>query len=570
MRAPGDVVRGAALIPVYHRRVNIGAPHIAACVLWLRAAALAMLLAVSVRPALASQETASPEAESDSVAPLGLASASSGEHAWVALPAQRSVPFLSIYHLPPDLEPGSVRGGPRVGDVPVAMAAFGGRLVMVMREERVDTPASPRAEGQQQASSERSESARLIRRVLTLTTRAGPADGMWQYFPARRDPIAMPSLPGRGTLVGVTMTGGGMYALLSGIEDADALFELRENARGWTALSLPPEWRTGERAHVVTLNDTLVLAQRGVAWRLDADATEPADAWRAEAADVRETDVALVAAGGSLVAAALTPQNGMAVRLLRQGGSHDLSTIDRVVREYAVVTSGDTVVVVWRGDEDDARLQTTVLSAVTGALVYDGPARTNAVVTGREIQSLALIAGALMLTILIFVLRPEDAINAQILLPEGYALASPSRRVGAVLLDLAVPMTASALAFGVSGGDLLAAAVLSETATARASVAFGCAFLLTGVHSFLGEWLFGRTLGKFLLRCRTQTLGGEKPRVWQASLRTVVKLLFPPFALFLFLDPRRRHPGDLVSGTVVVQRARSVSAEDGSPPSRDA
>ena len=87
------------------------------------------------------------------------------------------------------------------------------------------------------------------------------------------------------------------------------------------------------------------------------------------------------------------------------------------------------------------------------------------------------------------------------------------------------------------------------------------------MHSALGEWLFGRTIGKAITRCRTATLKGERPRLWQASLRSLVKLLFPPFALFMFLDARRRHPGDLVSGTVVLQRVRHDG--EAAPPGGD-
>lgn len=545
----------------YHRLVSISVAITSLRFTLLGAVALACAALLS--PVARASDDATAPVQTLPGQIVALPSAASGEHGWVAIPGQRAVSFPSIYHMPPGLEPGSLRVGPRVADTPLALAARDQRLVMVMREERVDAPRPVADTGADATASTpevagRTEQARLIRRVMTVTTRPGAGVGMWDYSPARREPIAMPSLPGRGSFAGVTMTPSGVHALLTGLDDeGDALLFLPEAGRSWERVALPDGWRHGAPARVATLGDHLILAQTdergGLLWRAEGEG------WEREQIDFRLDDAALVAAGGSLVAARLTDTGGVALRLLRQSGSHDLAIVEHAITELGVFGLGDTVVVVWRGDGDASRLRTTVVSAVTGATIYDGPARTSAVVSGREIQSLALLAGALMLTILIFVLRPEEAANAVIALPEGYALASPLRRVGAVLIDLVIPLTVASAAMGVSGSELFAAMVLSDSATTRASLAFGLGVLLTGIHSALGEWLFGRTLGKTFLRCRTLTIKGEKARLWQASLRTLVKLLFPPFALFLFLDPRRRHPGDLVSGTVVAQRVRRES-----------
>lgn len=510
---------------------------------------------------------AAPSEAHASPRPAVLPTAGSGGHGWFADEGQRGLTFPSVYHLPPGLEPGSVRPGPRVAETPVALASWGERVLLVLREERADLPASrDRAAGADAAASaeERPERVRLIRRVLTVTARPGPATGMWEYIPRGRDPIAMPSLPGRGTLVGVAMTGGGAYALLSGLDDGDQLLTLPDGARGWTPMALPDGWISGRQAFLVGADDRVVLLQRGetgsFAWRSAATGGEGAS-WEREAVDLRESDRAVVFAGGSLVAASIEDEGRVSLHLLRMGERHHLATVEHGFDRLGVFGQGDAVVVVWRGGVEPTRLRTVAVSAATGALLYDGPARTSAVVSGREIQSLALLAGALMLTILIFVLRPEDAVNAAIVVPEGYALASPMRRVLAVLIDLALPLALCAAAMGVSAGELLAAAALSESATTGASLALGLGALIAGAHSALSEWLTGRTVGKLVTRCRTCTIKGERPRLWQTGLRSLVKLLFPPFALFLFLDPRRRHPGDLVSGTVVVQRVGRASGE---------
>lgn len=477
-----------------------------------------------------------------------LPSAGAGEHGWFALPGQQRLNFPTLYHLPPNAEPGTVRGGPRLSEFPEALAAHGDRVVLVMPRERVENDADTLgAEGAGAA-------ARLIRRVQTIRVARAAARGVWDYFPRGRDPVAMPSLPGRGELRGVAMTADALYALLQGAPDdagtrRDVLLVLDEGAREWRERPLPAGWVVEQPGSIISLGGRLALLQRSTVWEVD-QADGP---WRRTHTVEPIAGAVVAAAGSSIILARATPER-ITLELLRDDVVVPLGAVEHAPEDFAVIGGSDLITVVWRGEGDATRLRAAVVSAISGDVLYDDVARTNAVVTGREIQSLALLVGALMLTILVFVLRPDDALAGAIVIPEGYALASPLRRVGAVLLDLLPPLAVCAAAFGVSGSELLHAAVLSDDATTRGALALGVAFMITGLHSVLGEWLFGRTLGKAVLRCRTLTTRGERPRLWQTGLRTLVKLLFPPFALFLFLDARRRHPGDLASGTVVVQR----------------
>jgi hypothetical protein len=91
-------------------------------------------------------------------------------------------------------------------------------------------------------------------------------------------------------------------------------------------------------------------------------------------------------------------------------------------------------------------------------------------------------------------------------------------------------------------------------------------------HCTLGEWLFGRSLGKGLVGCRvfhvrlsrgadgTITPAVSKPTLWRALARNIVKWLLPPVAMAGLNLPDRRHRGDVVAGTVVVVIAEPPEA----------
>jgi uncharacterized RDD family membrane protein YckC len=526
-------------------------------------------------------ESASQTADA-STTPLAMpASGGGGEHGWFALPGQSGLTFPALYHLPPAAEPGTVRGGPRLMDFPEAIASWSDRVVLVMPRERVDPAQTRGAEGDRPEVAGRNDPpARLIRRVQSLRVARSPAGSMWEYLPRGREPIAMPSLPGRGELRGLAMHHDALFALIQGAPaDAvevgfdgprrDVLLLLVEGAREWVAKPMPSEWSPEQPASIVLVNEHVIVIQGSRSWRADANELASGEPmWLDAGLAAPDHGETLASSGSSLVAARAEPER-IVVELIREGVRIPLAVVEHQIEQFAIVGGAEAITVIWRGEGDAARLHATVISAISGDVLFDDYARTNAVVSGREIQSLALLVGALMLTILVFVLRPEEALGGAVVMPDGFALAAPMRRVVAVLLDLLPMLTLCAYAFGVSAGAMVEAAALSDESTTRAAAALGIGFLLTGVHSTLGEWLFGRTLGKAIVRCRTVTVRGERPRLWQAALRNFVKLLFPPFALFLFLDLRRRHPGDLVAGTAVLQRhgARDLPGSDDTPSS---
>ncbi len=543
----------------------------------VRWAVIAVLLLVTASSRTHAQDEAKPAVTDTAIRVLP--SSGADGHGWFALPGETGLTFPTLYHLPPGAEPGTVRGGPRLVNFPEAIASGGDRIVLVMPRERVDR-ARRASESKQQEAQADAKPARLIRRVQSLRV-VKTGTGVWDYLPRGREPVALPSLPGRGELRGVVRSDAALFALIQGAPRdegdfadtaarEDILLVLEEGGVEWSSFPLPAGWVVESPGAMVAGASRVVLLQNDNAWQASSRAVARGveGAWSPVDLKTDVEDASFATAGASIVAAHAEPER-ITLDLLREGTTTPLGVIDHAADQYAIIGGGDLLTVIWRGEGDLTRLRATVISAVTGATLFDDYAKTNAVVTGREIQSLGLLVGALMLTILVFVLRPEEALGGVVVMPDDFAMASPFRRLVAVLLDLAPTLALAAVVFGVSGRELLDAAVLSDSSTTRGALALASAFLLTGLHSTLGEWLFGRTMGKAICRCRTISVRGERAKLWQAALRTFVKLLFPPFVLFLFLDARRRHPGDLVAGTAVIQRRRPGYGEDDedAPPS---
>jgi hypothetical protein len=90
----------------------------------------------------------------------------------------------------------------------------------------------------------------------------------------------------------------------------------------------------------------------------------------------------------------------------------------------------------------------------------------------------------------------------------------------------------------------------------------------------LGEWLFGRSIGKLMTGCAVTVIhkpvctgtpppdagevvaepAAEKPVLWRCIVRNLIKWALPVLGLLVLFDAGRRHPGDLAAGTLVVTR----------------
>ncbi len=468
--------------------------------------------------------------------------------------------YGSIYHLPGDLKPGTVRRGPDLPWTPSAMGVRNGRLVMVFEPDPRPGDRPGRAP------------ARLVR---AMSVRAGAVAGTYLYEPMGRDPEALASLPGEGALRAVALGAWGPAALLTGMGEQDRARVLALRGVEWEAVDLPAPIGDSTRLDLTTRDGEPVLLAMSdaggsaTAWTLKrTERDEPAWRWEPEPIAPAREDERVVGVGRSMVAWSRAPEGGVRLRLLRESGAYDLSPVPGVSERFGVVAGDQRVNVVWLSRErsegvDREILRIAVVSTVTGKTLYEGPIQTGTQLSGRDLQTLALLAGAVMLTVLVLVLRPSPDETGAVALPEGTSLAEPWRRAAGVLIDLAPGMALAATVFNVSLEDMGAAAVMAANATPRPVMAFLTGVVLTAAHEIVGECVLGRSLGKWAVGCRVVTLTGSKPALWQAAVRTVLKLFCPPLAFFVLIDPRRRHPADILARTVVVMKAPQPRGPDG-------
>lgn len=479
----------------------------------------------------------------DSHAPLP--GASGRAHGWVAIPPMGDRAGMTLLgHVPVDAPAGTLRFGPRLRAAPEALGAWENRLYIVYPPDEQ----------------------RRARRVESIRVDTVPTPSGYDYSPRGRDPEAMPSLPGEGTLGAIHGTSAGMLVAILASDGAPARLLLLVG-RTWRDVEPPEALGRARAAAVAEIGDRVGLLTRGqdgawTAWWTSKDALAPSEAdgavepaWAAESLDAGIRAEQIVNAGAQLVAASAGDGGVIRLRLLRAGSAYDLADVAHEGKRIAVLAVGERIAVVWQGPAPDPRLHMVVVSSNSGQTLHAGRALTVPIVSGRDLQTLALLLGAVVLTALVFVLRPEPADRQAVALPDGMALAGPMARFIAVTIDLGAPITIVATALRVEPTDLFKALILSESAGLRAATSILIGVFLTFVHSSVCETLTGRTIGKAMTGCSTHSIRGGRPTLMQSIVRNGLKLLCPPLGLFILIDPRRRHPADILARTVVLTRA---------------
>ncbi|MFN0131710.1 MAG: RDD family protein [Phycisphaerales bacterium] len=436
------------------------------------------------------------------------------------------------------------------------------------------------------------------RSVLVLRVRSA-ALGNWVFEPEGRRLPALADLPGEPTLRGFVGTAFGPIALL---EDAGTLRLVALRGSAWVGVALPRAIEGDVRLLPDPAGATLlaISGDRATAWvgtipgasfvsgvgsSGEGEATiRPAWHSRAislagiampESATFAAVQGQLLAIRGSEGTGRAGDQGGLGSAgavwsistgsplMLHEipGGDVTIVPLDRPGRLCVLSTAQDT------GPTGKPRTQTRLLELSATASIppyFDGPARIAGPLSSMDLRVLAFGMVLAVALILFYLLRP-DAIP-EFSLPAGFALAAPSRRFGAGLVDLAIVLVPSAVVLGVWPREVFSAASLATEP--RAALAWMAAIGIGFVLSTVLEAAIGRTLGKFLFGCRvirprsrTTEAGIElsagRPSLAQSAARNVVRWFLAPVAVSGFLGPSRRHRGDDVAGTAVVVVVRS-------------
>jgi hypothetical protein len=531
---------------------------------------------------------AMPGAGSPAVGPGDTISAVPDSHAWVVLPGDSLYPWR-VVHVPPRAQAragdgkrhgaadGVLRSSARLTSRPAAAAGVGNTLYLLF-----ETPGALEAG--------------VRRQVYSLSVRSAGVSDLWRDDPLDRL-VVSPSLPAVDPYVqvaGMAGTPAGPVVLLAASRDAPAGTRgklLLLGPEGWESIALPgvPPGTAiravGDRRGLAVV--TLAAGEPSL-WRAGVPARAEggyvAPEWVREELRLpaeAEGDPALegwvVLRCGEVTVGAKRDDGGV-LRLwsLEKSGGL-IGEVAGVPSRYAIVPQDGLgrVAVVWPGGGGavpDARTATVPVlvppeirevSVWTGRVLYAGAAKGAGPITANDTRLLTL--GMLMLTtvVLLFVLRADDP--PELTLPEGFALAEPGRRCLASLIDGAIAASVAARFWGLSLSDLLSV----ETLLSQNFILLAAAILGVGMGiGTLTEWLFGRTVGKFLTGCAVLGVpsgpwprlgsseggaeGHPSPSFARSLVRNAVKWLLPPLAALAMLDPVGRHRGDIAARAVVV------------------
>jgi uncharacterized RDD family membrane protein YckC len=212
---------------------------------------------------------------------------------------------------------------------------------------------------------------------------------------------------------------------------------------------------------------------------------------------------------------------------------------------------------------------------MSGVTLFDGRVKSGPTRFRDDVELLAVILVMVMTGVVLYVVKSDGPVKLR--LPEGMELADPMRRIAGAVLDYAPSALVAALVMGVPvSRALLPVPFVSESVDmAPVGLALGIAWL----HTSVCEWLFGRSLGKFMTGTRLmsvprvskaaggaaseeQVVVGERLGLGGCLVRNLVRWSVPFLGLLLFVDATRRHLGDMAGRTVVVQSREPDRAAD--------
>ncbi|MEC9373905.1 MAG: RDD family protein [Planctomycetota bacterium] len=506
---------------------------------------------------------------------LALWGAGGAQHAWLLLEGKSSqFPGDStiIYHIAANEEPGTLHRALAAPTPPSRVTAFGPRVVLLYEPKRENGEAT------------------TLRQIRTIAVVSGGMQGVHFYAPPDRL-AALPGLTADGGIVDFVDSAIGISALLR-LDSADGAgaathqFLLLDGAK-WRIVELPAELGRDSDLRLVATRDSLGLiefdpsgsgdsqiwtlqsveapeesgdaagAEEGPTATAPTVAAAPAAAeWSSAPTPLADPEARLVGTRYALCEVTRDERGEAVIQMPRGDRLHEVARVEDVAEEYVAMGLGDSIVLAWRRSSDEeaaaSGVQLAYVSVTTGRIDFTGEAESAPPVSVNDLRFLAVLLGGVVLTVLVFVLKPRAASSKEIRLPDNTAPADTWLRLIGALIDLTPGVIVASQVWGIAPTAVL---LLPFEASGPLGVwpvltALGTMFL----HSACGEALGGRTIGKLVLGMRTVSITGGAPTPWQALSRNLVKMLAPPLVLLIPMDPLRRHPGDIVAGTIVVTR----------------
>ncbi len=245
---------------------------------------------------------------------------------------------------------------------------------------------------------------------------------------------------------------------------------------------------------------------------------------------------------------------GLACLVLRRQGAIRFALFEGEPLPESAAVYDEELWLLSSGAEDS--ITARVLSR-DGAVLAEGELKLGALRGGEDgFVFLLLMAWAVVISLMV-VAMPQNRQIRVILPPEGFALAEPSRRMFAALIDLLPGLLLVSLLWGKPLTWWFGP--LNEIVVADGSMPLFALACITFGYMALADGLAGRTLGKALTGCRVMTEDGGVPGLRKGAMRSFFKVFCPPLVVMLLLMPYA--PVPWAFGTVVVRKVTGAGDE---------
>ncbi|MDG2200230.1 MAG: RDD family protein [Phycisphaerales bacterium] len=455
-----------------------------------------------------------------------LPAAGAGEHIWFLLPSENPIGQWDLCHV--GRRPGSVsyRAVRRLAQRPVAMAAWGNTLWLVMASNhaREDTWDVYQLRAKYQAALD-----------MDLME---PQDGLGP----------LPPLAGLDVID--AMAGTSIGPVVIGTSNGERA-GMQLTSGQWGEVELPAGLPAADasRAHVTGCCGpgglALVIDDAGsiMSWTRGVDGT-----WLEAAPPITGRALDLVSVDGHPLLALSSTEGAIELAYI-QGQFTSLAEFSEPEGEWAVVgLTGNALVLVARGGE----VLADQVDALTGILEPIELVQPKGLIAS-SIWSIAVAVGLASMVIMIIVLaRGGDLATGT--LPQGCAPMQPMVRLAALCIDLVPGLLVFFLATEGTLRELVRVPMMSMNADDI--VPYAWLVLVTVCWCGIWELASGTSMGKGICGGRVRSTTGNELKARQVLVRNFVKaliLLVPPLAILTLLHPNQQGLGDLMARTVVVR-----------------
>lgn len=374
-----------------------------------------------------------------------------------------------------------------------------------------------------------------------------------------RGPDALPPITGPGDLLGL------IYASApTALLRHETKLRLLTHKRGaWVEIKTPSQINTSARLTLLPMSGRPLIvahspdAELATAFFFNADSDEPIrQSWTQRSIAVPQDTEQLLVVDDQIISLARgnTPDE-LRIDVVRTDSAVTRARLAGVPGDYLAFPLDGSIILTWTDPGDLSSAPIIAAVSLDGRVLRDpAPAVVVGPVSPEDVQLLLLVLASIFLTAIIFIARPGARQDDSFILPPDTALASPSRRTVAAAIDL---LPGIVVAYLLEAG-ILPPNPVSEWLDGIVGVLLIIA-VITVFHAAISESSSGRTLGKWITRCRTVSHTGGRPTVLQALGRNSAKVLCPPLALLTVVAPYAPNPGSFA--TRVVIRLRHTQPE---------